>query len=181
MATVRDIVTRSLRMAGIVSQNEQAEAHELDNGLFVLQSMYDEWLTAGMFGRLDDVRLEVDFDAKPGQRIYAPADTVTLPVFEDAECPWRDLAAIEIFDVGGRRAYIWDRTKWVRIDALSPGDDAPLALRGANGLAACLAVVYAEEYGAQVGAGAVRQSNAFKSQLSYKMGTTRDPVPGQYY
>lgn len=181
MATCRDIVTRSLRMVGIIGQGETPEAEELENGMVVLQSMYDQWFIAGLFGRLKDTREEGDNEAIAGQRIYAPDGVVTLPVFADAECPWRDLSAIEVFDVSGRRAYVWDRDEWTRIDDLEPGDDAPLSGRGANGLAACLASYYAEEYGAQIGAGAARQAVAFKNALSLKMGSTQDVAPGVYF
>lgn len=181
MVTCRDIVARSMKMTGVLGKGEMPEAEELDDGMMVLQSMYDAWLADGMFGRLLDCYSDGDYDAKAGQRVYVNGGTATLPDFTDADCRWRDLAAIEIFDTNGRRAYIWDRDEWIRIDNLLPGDDAPLSERGANGLAACLAMYYSEDFGTQVGAGAARQASAFKFALSTRYGTQQNLVPGVYF
>lgn len=185
MVTCRDIVARAMKMAGILGQGEMPEAEELDSGMTVLQSMYDQWLAGGMFGRLLDAYQDGDYEAKANQRVYVNEGIGTLPDFTELndtdECRWRDLAAVEIYDTNGRRAYVWDRDAWVRIDNLLPGDDAPLAMRGANGLAACLAVYYAEEYGAQIGAGAALQARNFKFSLATRYGTQQDLVPGVYF
>lgn len=181
MATCRDIVTRALVMVGVVARGDTPEAEELNDGMTILQSIYDQWLIGGMFGRLNDKFDEGDTDVAAGQRVYVSDGIATLPDFTDTGCRWRDLAAIEVFDTNGRRVYLWDRTDWVRIDALEPTDRAPLSDRGANGLAACVALLYAEEFGAQVGPGAARQAGTFKYALSVKSGSTRDPVPGQYF
>lgn len=180
MYTVRDIVFRAMRMAGILGRTEEADAEEMRDGRIVLQSLYDSWYTNGMFGRLKDYRTEGDYDAEPGQRIYTDG-TVTLPTYADAECPWSDLSAIEIFDGTSRKLWLWDRNAWVRIDALADGDEAPLSWRGANGLAACVAVNYAEEFGAQIGPGAVRQAGTFKTALSLKLGSTQPVTAGEWF
>lgn len=178
--TCRDVVSRALRMVGIVGRSEDAEADELRDGMIVLQSLYDGWLVNGMFGKLTDVNDDVGYDARPGQRITSTG-AVTLPIYTDEICPWHDLAAIEIFDVAGRRAYVWDRNAWVRLDSLEPSDEAPLSARSPNGLAACLAVLYAEEFGGQPTAAAMRQCMVFKSALSFKFGSTQEPVEGQWF
>jgi hypothetical protein len=181
MATCRDIVTRALRMTGVLQGDESPDADELRDGLTVLQSLYDSWLVGGMFGRLTDVYEAGDYEALEGQRIYIDSGEVTLPTeIDDARKP-RDLVAIEAFDDNGRRVWLWDRTAWVQINALTENSDAPLADRGANGLAACLALAYAEEFGAEIKSSAVIQARNFKTALSFKFGSEREPSVGSFY
>lgn len=181
MATVRDIVTRALRMTGIVDREDDPTAAELRDGLTVLQSLYDGWLTNGMFGRLTDVYEPGDYEAGEGERVFLEEGTLTLPTEIDERKP-RDLVAIEGFIAGGDRvAYIWDRTAWVQINDLAEADEAPLANRGENGLAACLAVAYAEEFGAEIKGSTLMQARNFRTALSFKFGSEREPSVASYY
>lgn len=180
--TVRDIVTRALHMSRIVARGEDPDADELRDGVTGLQSLYSQWLIGGMFGTLADVYSADSYEAGEGQRIFLDSGTVTLPDFIDNDRKPRDLVAIETNDpTNGRQAFIWDRTAWVRIDSLTENDDAPLADRGVNGLAACLAMVYADEFGQEIGQAVVRQASAFKTALALRLGSETDPVAGQYY
>lgn len=181
MATCRDIVSRALRMGGVISKGEDPEAAELSDGVMALQGLYDGWFTGGMFGRLKDYYTEDDYDAEVGQRVFITSGTVTLPDLVDDEHPPRDLAAIEINDADGRQAWIWDRQEWVRIDTLAAADEAPLSNRGAEGLAACLAVSIMEEYGASPGPVTVAKAGAFRTNLRLRFGTEQEPVAGQWY
>lgn len=179
MPTCRDIVTRALRMARVLPLGEEPEAVELRDGMGVLESLYAQWLHGGMFGRLEDRQETGDVAAEAGQRVSATgAVTLPLPTREE---PVFDLAAVEINDAEGRRSYVWDRVAWLRIDGLEASDPAPLADRGANGLAACLALLYAEDFGAQVGAAAVIQARAYKTALSLKLGTDQPDAGGTYW
>lgn len=181
MATCRDIVSRALVMAKIIPRGEDPEADELSDGMTVLQSLYDTWLTGGMFGRLTDVYEPGDYEAGEGERVFIDSGTLTLPTAIDDERKPRDLVAIEAFDDDGRKAYIWDRTEWVRIDSLTADDDAPLASRGVNGLAACVAMNYAEEFGVELAVTTVRQAGTFKAALAYRFGSENEPVAGAYF
>lgn len=181
MATVRDIVTRSLRMAKVIGQGEMADGDELESGVSILQSMYDQWLIGGMFGRLNDRYEDGNYTAGAGQRIFVKDGTVTLPDYSDTQCRWRDLAAIEAFDEQGRKVWLWDRDSWVRLDGLDANSVAPLSLRGENGLAACHAILFADEFGGEVGNSIVMQARTFKYNLSLKMGSTQDIQPGVYF
>lgn len=181
MVTCRDIVIRALRMGGIVAKGDTPDAEELDDAMMALQGLYDGWFTGGMFGRLEDAYAEEDYDAKVGQRVFITSGTVTLPELVDDEHPPRDLMAIEINDSSGRQAYIWDRQDWVRIDALTVSDTAPLANRGAEGLAACLALSIMEEYGAVPGQVLASKAGAFRTNLRLKYGTQQEPVAGVWY
>jgi hypothetical protein len=183
MATCRDIVTRALRMTGVVPREDDPTAPELRDGLTVLQTLYDSWLTGGMFGRLTDVYEPGSYEAGEGERVFLDTGgTLTLPTEIDSDRKPRDLVAIEGFVSGGTRvAYIWDRTAWVQITDLAEADEAPLSNRGVNGLAACLAVAYADEFGPQVGPGVLMQCRSFKTALSYKFGSERDVVAGTWF
>lgn len=180
MATCRDIVARALRMSGIVRHGRDPKASELDEGMFALQGLYDAWFTGGMFGRLEDYQSEDDYDARAGQRIFVTSGIVTLPVNE-RDYPIRDLAAIEINDVTGRKAYVWDRQAWVRVDALEPSDEAPLSNRGAEGLAACLATWIVEDYGETPTPMVMAKAGSYKTNLRLQFGSEQEPVPGQYF
>lgn len=182
MATCRDIVTRALRMAGVVPRSDVPDADELRDGMTALQSLFDGWLTGGMFGRLQDVYETGSYEASEGQRVFLDSGTLTLPALIDDDRKPRDLVAIESFVEGGtRQAHLWDRTGWVRIDALDVDDEAPLSNRGVNGLAACVAQYYAEEFGAQLGASIILQARNFRLALSYKFGTEREVVGGAWF
>lgn len=146
MPTCRDVIKYALWQSGIVPSGEDPEAHELELGMVALQSLYDEWLANGMFGRLVDRYEEGDVTAEEGQRIIAPAGVaVEIPdtVYDFAEgvdrAP-RDLAAIETVINGVRSVKLFDRTGWVDLIGLEPSGEAPLASRGAYALAAALAV-----------------------------------------
>lgn len=183
MATCRDIVTRALHMARIVDREDDPTAAELRDGMTALQSLYDQWLTGGMFGRLTDIYDTGTYEASEGQRVYLDTGgTLTLPTLIDDDRKPRDLVAIESFVAGGSRsAYIWDRTAWVQVNGLSEDDPAPLSARGVNGLAACLAMLYADEFGAEVGPGTVLQARNFKTALSFKFGSEREPTVSDYF
>lgn len=181
MATCLDVITRALRMIGVVPREDEPSAAELRDGLTVMQSLYDGWLTGGMFGRLTDVYEPGDYEAGEGERVFITDGTLTLPTEIDEDRKPRDLVAIEGFDITGRKAYVWDRTAWTRIDALTATDEAPLASRGVNGLAACVAVAYADEFGAPIGPGTLLQARNFKTALSYKFGSERAVSMGIWF
>lgn len=181
-ASCRDIVTRALRMAGIVPKGRDPKAAEMTDGMFALQGLYDSMFTGGMFGTLRDVNVYGDYEAGPGQRVLADDGEVTLPAMDDYDCrSIRDLAAIEINGAGIRKTYIWDRNGWTRLDALGETDEAPLANRGAEGLAACLAMQIVEDYGQAPTAMMDRKAGNFRTNLRLGWGAERDVVAGVWY
>lgn len=183
--TCRDIVARALRMAGVVPRGENPDADELRDGLLVLQSLYATWLAGGMFGRLKDVFADGDYDAGEGERITVDDATVTIPTtFDDLDggdrAP-REYAPIVVVTTTGETQYLFTAGQWIELGNLEAGDPAPLANLGMNGLAACLALSFAEEFGVQIGAGTLAQARNFKTALSYKFGYEREPVVAAWY
>lgn len=182
MPTCRDIVSRALRMTGIVAKGRDPKAAEMSDGMFALQSLYDSMFVGGMFGRLRDVQVSEDYEALPGDRVFVDAGVVTLPEMGGYECrSIRDLAALEINQADERMAYIWDRTGWTRLDGLTENSEAPLAHRSAEGLAACLALMIAEEYGVAPTAMMVSKAGNFRTNLRMGFGSQQDVAAGVWY
>lgn len=178
MPTCADIITRALRKSRVYAAGETPSADDMADGLDELQNLYEQWGSNGMFGRLTDVLTADDYEASPNERItVTDSATITIPTSFEADgedYPPYDTAFIEVIDVDGGSVtrYIYESGAWVEISNLALVDEAPLAGKGRGGLAACLALTFAEEFGerAQVGPGVMRQAAAFKTGLSLKAG-----------
>ena len=177
MPTCRDIITRALRKAKVYAAGETPSADDINDGLDELKNLYEQWGSNGMFGRLADVLADDDYEASPNERITATDSAViTIPtVFEDGgeDYPPYDTAFIEVVDTVAVtvQRYIYENGAWVELSNLSLDDEAPLAGKGQGGLSACLAVAYAEEFGATVGPGVQRQAASFTTGLGMKYGS----------
>mgnify|MGYP003574979424 CR=1 FL=1 len=180
MVTCRDIITRALQQARIVPLGRTPSAKESEAGLSALQGMYEGWVSGSMFGRLKDVYETSDYDANPGERVYADGFTVTLPteVEDGTETP-RDLAVISVYN-GGWVNWIWDGA-WINLTALTLNNDAPLASRDREGLAAALAAYLAEGFGSEIGPQTARRAARYESSLSLKLGSTQDATAPDYF
>lgn len=182
MATCRDIVTHALNIGATTKGSPSAS--ELDLGMTCLQSLYDEWVSGGMFGRLKDVFLQENDIAEPGRRYYLNGYTLTFATNENqAQMP--DLALVETVSTGGvRTVKLFDRYQWVNLLSLAAADDAPLASRGAMGLAAALACsgAFLAAFGdAEVSPRVERLSNRFIGALMHKLGSTQPAKPVVFY
>lgn len=177
-------MTRALHMTGVVDREDDPTARELEDGMTVLQSLYAGWIAGGMFGRLEDVYKSGDYDALEGERVSVDDATITIPatIDDDGEtrAP-RELTAVAVITSTGEVLYLFVAGQWRRLDTLAETDEAPLSNRGANGLAACVAVAYAEEFGAPLGPGTYAQCRNFKTALSFKFGSTREPVAADWF
>ena len=183
MPLCRDIITRALRKVGAIGLTDAPTSAEIDMGLAALQSMFDGWAAAGMFGPLRDIHVTEAYTAKTGQRIRT-TEAVTLPTFDGTDADNccddygfsncgsdrpqnRRLIVVVNPDTGVRQTNLWDAWlgAWVRIEALKEGDECPLSALGADGLACCLARVIADESSWTVGAQTERQANLFMTRL----------------
>lgn len=186
MPTCRDIITRCLRKARVYAAGETPTADDMADGMDELQNLYEQWISNGMFGRLTDVYTNDDYEAAPNERVTITAGSVTIPVTVDddgTDFPPFDMAAVEVIDTVAETVtrYLYSDGAWVAISGLALDDEAPLAGKGRGGLAACLAVAYAEEFGAEVGPGVVRQAAAFKTGLSLKSGGDAQRTAPDYF
>jgi hypothetical protein len=185
MTTCRDVIQRAFRKIKIYSPGETVSADDAADGLEELQSLYESWGSNGMFGRLSDRIETADYEAEPFQRITISGGTVTLPtsLVEDDTLPPYALSFIEVIDTDAETVtrYLYENGAWVEIGALSLDDEAPLANRGPAGLAACLAINLAEEYGGEIGPMTARQAGSFKTGLSLKLGSDAPRTGPDYY
>lgn len=188
MTTCRDTITAALQMARVVGLNRTPTSSEAAAGLSCLQSFYDSLVTGGGFGRLTDTYQTANYEAAEGERVTAPtAITVTFPDTVDdldngGDRAPRDLSIIETVLNGTRDVKIYDRTSWVSLLALDLDDDAPLASRGAMGLAASLACsgAFVAFFGVDPGPDVRRLAAQFMLNLTHKYGTTRETTPAEY-
>lgn len=191
MATCRDVVTSAMKLAKSLSSGETPTADEADDGMKALQSLYDVWVTSGMFGRLEDVYLDGDDTAEEGKRYFVPTGvTLTAATSEIDGCcgvrQARDLAIYEsLTQAGVRSVKLYDRTEWVEMTGLALSDTAPLSKRGEMGLAAALAT--SGGFAAMFGAGALMDGEVrglaaqFIAGLSYKLGSSQGRIASDYY
>lgn len=187
-ATCSDIITYAMRQARILGLGKEPKAAETEEGMVALQSLYDEWRTGGMFGRLEDVYLSSDDTAEEGKRYYTAGYTLTAPTsvyldsFGDTRQP-RDLSLYESFDGTTQTAKLYDRTAWVDLLDLETTDIAPLSGRGAYGLAACLATSggFVAAFGAEPSEPVAALARHFRRNLISKVGSTRDETGGDYF
>jgi hypothetical protein len=192
MATCLEVVTDALHLARVIPIAREPKGAEAVKGMRCLQSLYDSWVTGGMFGRLEDVFLDADDDAQEGKRYYVstgvtltPATSEYFPEDETEARQPRDLAIYETVSDDGRSVQLYDRTAWVELTGLALEDEAPLSGRGAMGLSAALAVsgAFASMFGSGQGVNPdIRMLAAnFLSSLSFKRGATFDRGTADYF
>ena len=180
MTTCRDIVTRALQMSGIVALGRDPKAAEIEAGMVSLQSLYDEWFTGGMFGRLKDVYADGIYTANEGERITADGATITLPTLYDDRPPY-EFSAVVIVTGGTADNFVYHNGAWHNCAGLLLGDDAPLASISVDGLAGSVAERLISTFGGDVSIGAARAAREFKRALSYKIGSTQAEPVGVYF
>ena len=190
MPTCRDVITRALRKIRVYAAGETPSNEDINDGLDELQNLYEQWGSNGMFGRLNDVQTDVDYEAEENERIrVTDGATVTIPteltVLDEEERPPYDTAFIEVIDVAAstitRHLYDAGQGAWIEIGGLGLNDEAPLASKGRGGLAACLAVALAEEFGEPAGPAVLRQAASFKTGLALKLGSSAPRTAPDYF
>lgn len=189
MVSCLDIVTLAMRQARVIAMGETPSDDEGEAGLEALRGLYEQWFVGGMFGQLTDSIEASSFTAEPNQRIrHDGSITVTLPteVDDDGDIyPPYDLSIIEVFDTstGEMTRSIYDASAggWITLGEIELTDDAPLASRGRDGLAACLAISFAEMFGSNIGPGVAMRARGFKMALSMKLGADRPRASAEYF
>lgn len=188
MATCRDVVTRALRLSGVIGLTEDPPGEEAVFGMDALSSLFLQWAASGMFGRLEDVYVSAAYTAHEWERVHTTGSpTITIPdTFDfdgeegDARPPY-DLSLIEVQDGSDRNVWLYDRSDWVDLNALDLNAECPLSTRGVNGLAACLATSANGPFMAEVPPLVMREALKFLQTITFKAGSTRKPRVSEYY
>jgi hypothetical protein len=185
MTTVREVITLGLQLARVIPLGRDPKANESEAGLTILQGLYDSMFADGQFSALTDVYATSDYTAKENERIIADSATISIPdtieVEADTARTPRDLSAIVVITDVAELHYVFSGGRWEICHGLTLDSDAPLATRGKDGLAALLALYFAEAFGTQLGPMWTRRANQFRGSLAYKIGSTRDIPVGEYY
>ena len=97
MATCNDIIRLAMGRIRQLRAGEIPTGQEAADGLLFLQSMYDQWTAAGLFGRLNDVIVTATYIAMEQDRIINDTgQAITLPLtitpssFSDTSWNWPD-------------------------------------------------------------------------------------------
>lgn len=193
-ATCLDVVTSALRLARVLPSGGSPSDPESADGMDCLQSLYDEFVAEGAFGRLIDSYLTSDDTAQEGYRYLLDAgvtltEPTTIPsedTVDGIERQPRDLSIYESLTSDGVRSVrLYDRTEWVDLLDLETTDIAPLSGRGMIGLAATLATsgAFCAMFGdtAAMNPDVRAAGNRFRAALCYKQGSTRDRTPSEYF
>lgn len=183
MTTMREIITLGLQLSRVIPLGSNPKAKESEAGLTVLQGIYDGMFADGQFAKLTDVYTTENYTAQENERIHAATATVTLPATVDEYEPRkpRDLSAVVVISNTGQRNHVFSGGAWETCHGLTLDSTAPLASRGKDGLAALLAMYFAEAFGTQLGPMWVNRGNQFRASLSYKLGSTQSPATADYY
>jgi hypothetical protein len=193
MTTCLDIITKAYAKARVRARGDDLDAEEASAGLVSLESLFAEMAAEGVFGRLTDVIVSADYTAGEQERIFntdpdgdAAVFTITLPkeitdADEDAGVrPPRDLTLVQVVG-SGATTRVYSRGSWVALDSLTLAGTCPLAERGADGLACLLAAYIAEENGKPVGSITAMRGMAFRSRLTHRADSTRQPLAIDYF
>lgn len=121
----------------------------------------------------EDAKGEIEVDVRPSQ-----------PMRQYARPP-RDLSVVVISDTvtGNTIDYIYDgaQKKWAALWNLVPDDEAPLSFRDPQGLASCLAINLADQFGVDVPAVTGMQAAHFRSALVTRFSTPSTTAVGVYF
>ncbi len=203
--TISDVVRLAMQRLRLVAAGEAVTSTEATDGLIAFQSMVDGWATNGLFGRLNDVIPTGNYTAAEQDRVindggyvitlptiiqpqltYFPyyPDSSTLGVLTTVSPrPPRDLSQIEVMTAGNSVRSFYDAhlRAWIPVQALALTDTAPLATRGVQGLASCLALQIADDYDVQPTPGVQRVASLFMFGLSARYGSARRTGVQDYF
>lgn len=153
-----------------------------------LKALFQTWVANGMFGRLTDVYKTVAYTAREGERVHtsgSPVITIPTTYRADGEPgtdrPPYDLSLIEVQDGATRKTWLYDRSAWVDLQALTLASDCPLAERGIQGLSACVADEILSYVDRELPESAKRSAFRFRHALSYKLGSDRPARVAEFY
>ncbi|HEX7720463.1 MAG TPA: hypothetical protein VF389_11705 [Woeseiaceae bacterium] len=195
MVTCRDIIGAAFRQARVYGAGEDPSSEDAADGLFVLQSMYDGWVSTGAFGDFTEVYKTAAYTAKEGERVVTDgAPVITIPTtFSDGSDDYgggtgtrrapKELSVIQVVNrtAGTTETHIYYNGAWEELEGLTLNSPAPLAYYGKAGLAACLALEMADYFGSQVGMGVGRMAARFMAAFRDRRIASNDRGTADYY
>lgn len=180
--TVRQLITRALRMLGVVGEgNPVPSAYNATAALEVLKHYYTQLVAGGAFGPLTDVVTDEAYTAGENERVINTSDVaidITLPLVIEAtdqvtgetvdRAPY-DRSVVLVTGVEAA-TYLYDAdvADWLSIEALTLDSAAPLSVRYSTGLAALLAIELSAEFGFEPGSGLIAMANEGSRALYIK-------------
>jgi hypothetical protein len=183
MTTCRDIVTLALRQARVVGVGRTPRASEADEGMNALQSLYNSMFSKGPLGPFTEVYATEDYTAKEDERIIADNATITIPdtieVYGEQDRTPKDLSAVVVITDTTRNQYVFSLGRWEVCHDLTLDSVAPLAERDKTGLAALLAVEYAEMFGASLLPATQMRARRFMGEISGRFSEAKELA--EYY
>lgn len=128
MATVREMITRTLRLINVIAQNETPSAQEADDALSVLNEMIDSW--ALQRGLILEEMLQT-FSLVPGQQTYSMGVGANFNTPRPTKIEYATLRVV------GAQAYereliMLDKYQWANIALKSITSSIPQYLWVAN-------------------------------------------------
>ena len=192
MSTVQTVLNRALQKLGVISAGNNPEASDNALALQALKGLFRHYRTSGAFGKVYEVLPTLaSYTVLEGDHVIRSSITtqINLPdtiaadgdftdygvegVFitdQNSIRPPRDMsyASITDQDTGLTTDYIYDGqiAQWICVETLTYNSICPLSFRDENGLAACLAMHVADEFGQQPTELIMRASNRFEEALA---------------
>lgn len=179
MSTCQNIVRRAMRLMGVLTAGQQPSGADATDGMERLQSIILSLPGLTQGGHWREHAASSAYTAKEGSRITVTAPgAVTLPLTVTCDGytrPPRDLAKVQILGASAANAGTWlySATKgvWGKASNMALGDELPFGAEDDEGLAALLAVAWADEYGPSAVIGprtvalAAQASRSFSARL----------------
>lgn len=188
MKTCREIATSALVKAHQTALGATPAPEEAEAALGALQSIYDEFVSGGAFGRLENVLIDAAYEAGENERITSDGGpfTVTLPttvdddVTGDPRSP-RDYALVVKADTSAAYLYSAPTAAWQTLTGLTLDSNAPLSERSADGLSCFLAARLAGDFNAEVSAHTIASAGRFLSLITMKADAPRTETATDYF
>jgi len=133
-------------------------------------------IRTGYYGTIISVTTALDGETVIDVRPSQPIGYVQPP---------RDGSPVVISDQvsGNILTWLYDGTlkKWEQIELLQMDNEAPRSVADTNGLASCLAMEIADQFGSEISDVTARQAARYQMQMTMRFGMRREEVPGSYY
>lgn len=185
-----DVISRALRLLGVLSAGQVASDDDGADGLVALQDVVDT-LPLLRTGEWTEVLLTsaAPYTARDGERIHTQGHlaTIDLPTtFTDPRTSQltaqQDLSRVQI--IGGEQAglYIYSASlgAWSKVDGLEISGDCPFGPEDFKGLAALVAAAVADEQGQPlpplVGGAAAQALSSFHARFYREVVVQADPA-----